>query len=82
MTMLTDALQLLEVQEQLVFTVEQTYALSHFLQELTISPPQSGDKLGLAHGPGKSKETGDMSVNLIRLALARNLSRAMLETSS
>ena len=63
---------------QLVFSTDQTYTLSHLIQELASSPPKAD--------PGQCTHEGTVLIDkeriqLLRLAVSRNLCRAMLEES-
>ncbi|NXU56460.1 NUP85 protein, partial [Turnix velox] len=70
MTLLTDALPLLE-QKEVVFSAEQTYELMRCLEDLT------------AHKSDKTKSQDDevetTKVEMLRLALARNLARVIIK---
>ncbi|KAL5473916.1 hypothetical protein EMCRGX_G028483 [Ephydatia muelleri] len=79
MTILTDALPLLEL-ESPVFNTEQTYALAHFLRQLSPIASQSLDHT--AEQDTGSQDGNNNKVSLLWLALVRNLSRAMLEAPS
>lgn len=96
MTLLMDALPLLEVDDtvsvslfdnspfmallsQLVFSVDQTHALQHCLQELTISQKEKSRDHGAKSHDHKAKSHDHDKIQLLRKSLVRNLSRAMLE---
>ncbi|CAN9505904.1 unnamed protein product [Ophioblennius macclurei] len=75
MTLLTDALPLLE-QKEVIFTVGQTYELMFCLEELTSSPnpaaPDSDQTM-------QEEDIEATKVELLRLALARNLAMAIVK---
>ncbi|XP_077388319.1 nuclear pore complex protein Nup85 [Festucalex cinctus] len=76
MTLLTDALPLLEHKE-VVFTSEQTYELIYCLEDLT----SSNNNSATVSRTDTSMQEEDQEVNkveLLRLALARNLARAII----
>ncbi|XP_061830280.1 nuclear pore complex protein Nup85 [Nerophis lumbriciformis] len=75
MTLLTDALPLLE-QEKVIFTSEQTYELISCLEELTssLNSAASGDDTP----PAQEEDIEVTKVELLRLALARNLAKAII----
>ncbi|XP_006886278.1 PREDICTED: nuclear pore complex protein Nup85 [Elephantulus edwardii] len=78
MTLLTDALPLLE-QKQVIFSAEQTYELMRCLEDLTTGSPacaESDDQ----RPQGDEIET--TKVEMLRLALARNLARAIVKEGS
>ncbi|XP_012893544.1 PREDICTED: nuclear pore complex protein Nup85 isoform X1 [Dipodomys ordii] len=78
MTLLTDALPLLE-QKQVIFSAEQTYELMRCLEDLT-----SG-KLECAEFDAHRLQDDDIEttkVEMLRLALARNLARAIVREGS
>ncbi|XP_006812065.1 nuclear pore complex protein Nup85-like [Saccoglossus kowalevskii] len=78
LTLLTDALPLLEC-DQVVFSSHQTYDLMHCLEEITLSfqSTQYLDKDDKQRTQGQ-READQEKIDLLRLALARNLSRAIL----
>lgn len=65
---------------QLVFSTEHTNALSHVVQELILSPPDPDTSGHL--DPTTAARLDQERTELLQLALARNLCRAMLEESS
>ncbi|KAL2764647.1 nuclear pore complex protein Nup85 isoform 2 [Daubentonia madagascariensis] len=78
MTLLTDALPLLE-QKQVIFSAEQTYELMRCLEDLTSGRPE--------HGEPDAQQIQDddietTKVEMLRLALARNLARAIIREGS
>uniref|UniRef100_A0A5F8GIF8 Nuclear pore complex protein Nup85 n=1 Tax=Monodelphis domestica TaxID=13616 RepID=A0A5F8GIF8_MONDO len=75
MTLLTDALPLLE-QKQVIFAAEQTYELMQCLEDLTVGRPEPR-KLGGQRSQEDDVET--TKVEMLRLALARNLARAIVK---
>ncbi|XP_014644730.1 PREDICTED: nuclear pore complex protein Nup85 isoform X1 [Ceratotherium simum simum] len=78
MTLLTDALPLLE-QKQVIFSAEQTYELMRCLEDLTSGMPVRGE-------PDAQRLQDDdietTKVEMLRLALARNLARAIIKEGS
>ncbi|XP_074080705.1 nuclear pore complex protein Nup85 isoform X2 [Macrotis lagotis] len=75
MTLLTDALPLLE-QKQVIFSAEQTYELMQCLEDLTLGRP------GPRALEGQRPQEDDIEttkVEMLRLALARNLARAIVK---
>ncbi|XP_017277247.1 nuclear pore complex protein Nup85 [Kryptolebias marmoratus] len=75
MTLLTDALPLLE-QKEVIFSADQTYELMYCLEELTSSLDAA------APGPDRPMQEEDIEVTkveLLRLALARNLASAIVK---
>uniref|UniRef100_G3SRA8 Nuclear pore complex protein Nup85 n=1 Tax=Loxodonta africana TaxID=9785 RepID=G3SRA8_LOXAF len=78
MTLLTDALPLLE-QKQVIFSAEQTYELMRCLEDLTTGRPVHGepDAQGL-----QDDDIETTKVEMLRLALARNLARAIIKEGS
>ncbi|KAM6162969.1 nuclear pore complex protein Nup85 isoform 2-T2 [Rhynchocyon petersi] len=78
MTLLTDALPLLE-QKQVIFSAEQTYELMRCLEDLTTGRPACGEPYG--QGP-QDDEIETTKVEMLRLALARNLARAIIKEGS
>ncbi|XP_058417583.1 nuclear pore complex protein Nup85 isoform X2 [Diceros bicornis minor] len=78
MTLLTDALPLLE-QKQVIFSAEQTYELMRCLEDLTSGRPVRGE-------PDVQRLQDDdietTKVEMLRLALARNLARAIIKEGS
>ncbi|KAM9006653.1 nuclear pore complex protein Nup85 isoform X1 [Sarcophilus harrisii] len=75
MTLLTDALPLLE-QKQVIFSAEQTYELMQCLEDLTIGRTESRDLEGQRLQDDDIETT---KVEMLRLALARNLARAIVK---
>ncbi|XP_045425849.1 nuclear pore complex protein Nup85 isoform X1 [Lemur catta] len=78
MTLLTDALPLLE-QKQVIFSAEQTYELMRCLEDLTSGRPE--------HGEPDAQQLQDddietTKVEMLRLALARNLAGAIIREGS
>ncbi|KAK1330837.1 hypothetical protein QTO34_008775 [Cnephaeus nilssonii] len=78
MTLLTDALPLLE-QKQVIFSAEQTYKLLRCLEDLTSGRPE--------HGEPDAQQLQDddietTKVEMLRLSLARNLARAIIKEGS
>ncbi|XP_066090103.1 nuclear pore complex protein Nup85 isoform X2 [Saccopteryx bilineata] len=78
MTLLTDALPLLE-QKQVIFSAEQTYELLRCLEDLTSGRP--------VHGEPDAQQLQDddietTKVEILRLSLARNLARAIIKEGS
>ncbi|XP_047292733.1 nuclear pore complex protein Nup85 isoform X2 [Homo sapiens] len=78
MTLLTDALPLLE-QKQVIFSAEQTYELMRCLEDLTSRRP--------VHGESDTEQLQDddietTKVEMLRLSLARNLARAIIREGS
>ncbi|XP_053706847.1 nuclear pore complex protein Nup85 isoform X1 [Synchiropus splendidus] len=73
MTLLTDALPLLE-QKEVIFSVEQTHELMFCLEELTssLNTPSPKDQLM------QEEDIDNTKVELLRLALARNLAMAIV----
>lgn len=78
MTLLTDALPLLE-QKQVIFSAEQTYELMRCLEDLASGRPECGE-------PDAQRLQDDdietTKVDMLRLALARNLARAIIREGS
>ncbi|KAM4823541.1 nuclear pore complex protein Nup85 isoform X1 [Urocitellus parryii] len=78
MTLLTDALPLLE-QKQVIFSAEQTYELMRCLEDLTSGKPERAE-------PDAQRLQDDdietTKVEMLRLALARNLARAIIREGS
>ncbi|XP_073901262.1 nuclear pore complex protein Nup85 isoform X1 [Castor canadensis] len=78
MTLLTDALPLLE-QKQVIFSADQTYELMRCLENLTSRKPDCGE-------PDTQRLQEDdietTKVDMLRLALARNLARAIIREGS
>ncbi|XP_060242387.1 nuclear pore complex protein Nup85 isoform X2 [Meriones unguiculatus] len=78
MTLLTDALPLLE-QKQVIFSAEQTYELMRCLEDLASGRPECGE-------PDAQRLQDDdietTKVEMLRLALARNLARAIIREGS
>ncbi|XP_078611940.1 nuclear pore complex protein Nup85-like [Branchiostoma floridae x Branchiostoma japonicum] len=87
LTLLTDALPLLE-SEDVIFSTQQTYELMNCLEDISLSFRSSaylhGDQAGDAQlKPTKGQqEVEKQKLDLIRLALARNLARAILSEGS
>ncbi|XP_015258463.1 PREDICTED: nuclear pore complex protein Nup85 [Cyprinodon variegatus] len=75
MTLLTDSLPLLE-QNEVIFSADQTYDLMYCLEELTSSldPAAPG-----ADRPMQEEDVEQTKVELLRLSLARNLSKAIVK---
>ncbi|XP_047613557.1 nuclear pore complex protein Nup85 isoform X1 [Phacochoerus africanus] len=78
MTLLTDALPLLE-QKQVIFSAEQTYELMRCLEDLTSERP--------AHGEPDAQQLQDddietTKVEMLRIGLARNLARSIIKEGS
>ncbi|XP_006145892.1 nuclear pore complex protein Nup85 [Tupaia chinensis] len=78
MTLLTDALPLLE-QKQVIFSVEQTYELMRCLEDLTSGRRTCGEPSAQQLQDDDIETT---KVEMLRLALARNLARAILREGS
>ncbi|XP_039596299.1 nuclear pore complex protein Nup85 isoform X1 [Polypterus senegalus] len=74
MTLLTDALPLLE-QKKVIFSAEQTYELMQCLEELTSSDQNE-------HPSEQEDDIEITKVELLRLALARNLASAIVQEGS
>ncbi|XP_057630542.1 nuclear pore complex protein Nup85 [Chionomys nivalis] len=78
MTLLTDALPLLE-QKQVIFSAEQTYELMRCLEDLASGRPGCGE-------PDAQRLQDDdietTKVEMLRLALARNLAQAIIREGS
>ncbi|KAJ7316009.1 hypothetical protein JRQ81_002171 [Phrynocephalus forsythii] len=70
MTLLTDALPLLE-QKEVIFSADQTYELMKCLEDVTAADSKK-EKLQV-------DEAETMKVEMLRLALARNLARAIVK---
>uniref|UniRef100_A0A803VRA7 Nuclear pore complex protein Nup85 n=1 Tax=Ficedula albicollis TaxID=59894 RepID=A0A803VRA7_FICAL len=70
MTLLTDALPLLE-QKEVIFSAEQTYELMRCLEDLTSPNPGSA--------PFQDDDVETTKVEMLRLALARNLARVIVK---
>ncbi|XP_040100502.1 nuclear pore complex protein Nup85 isoform X2 [Oryx dammah] len=78
MTLLTDALPLLE-QKQVIFSTEQTYELLRCLEDLTSGRPLCGEP------DAQQLQDDDIEttkVEILRLALARNLARSIIKEGS
>ncbi|XP_030693489.1 nuclear pore complex protein Nup85 isoform X1 [Globicephala melas] len=78
MTLLTDALPLLE-QKQVIFSAEQTYELMRCLEDLTSRRPVRGEP------DAQQLQDDDVEttkVEMLRLALARNLARSIIKEGS
>ncbi|XP_069398221.1 nuclear pore complex protein Nup85 isoform X2 [Ovis canadensis] len=78
MTLLTDALPLLE-QKQVIFSTEQTYELLRCLEDLTSGRPLCGEP-DVQQLQDDDIET--TKVEILRLALARNLARSIIKEGS
>uniref|UniRef100_A0A8C9J3J0 Nuclear pore complex protein Nup85 n=1 Tax=Piliocolobus tephrosceles TaxID=591936 RepID=A0A8C9J3J0_9PRIM len=78
MTLLTDALPLLE-QKQVIFSAEQTYELMQCLEDLMSRRPVRGES-DIQQLQDEDIET--TKVEMLRLALARNLARAIIREGS
>ncbi|XP_054449086.1 nuclear pore complex protein Nup85 isoform X1 [Pteronotus mesoamericanus] len=80
MTLLTDALPLLE-QKQVIFSADQTYELLRCLEDLTSGRPVHGEP----DAPQLQVTDDDIEttkVEMLRLSLARNLARAIVKEGS
>lgn len=75
MTLLTDALPLLE-QKEVIFSADQTYELMFCLEELTSSLNTTA---GSTDRPTQDEDIEVTKVELLRLALARNLAMAIVK---
>uniref|UniRef100_A0A8C9VCH7 Nuclear pore complex protein Nup85 n=1 Tax=Scleropages formosus TaxID=113540 RepID=A0A8C9VCH7_SCLFO len=73
MTLLTDALPLLE-QKQVIFSADQTYELMHCLEELTTGKVAPETELSMQEDNIEATK-----IELLRLALARNLALAIVK---
>lgn len=73
MTLLTDALPLLE-QTEVIFSSDQTYELMHCLEELTAGKAATKTDQSM-----QDEDTETTKEELLRLALARNLARAIVK---
>ncbi|KAK1162329.1 nuclear pore complex protein Nup85-like [Acipenser oxyrinchus oxyrinchus] len=73
MTLLTDALPLLE-QKQVIFSADQTYELMHCLEELMSGKTEPSEKRTV-----QEEDIETTKVELLRLALARNLAAAVVK---
>ncbi|MGH0153650.1 UNVERIFIED_CONTAM: hypothetical protein FKN15_025439 [Acipenser sinensis] len=73
MTLLTDALPLLE-QKQVIFSADQTYELMHCLEELVSGKTEPSEKRTV-----QEEDIETTKVELLRLALARNLAAAVVK---
>ncbi|RXN01065.1 Nuclear pore complex protein Nup85 [Acipenser ruthenus] len=73
MTLLTDALPLLE-QKQVIFSADQTYELMHCLEELMSGKTEPSEKRNV-----QEEDIETTKVELLRLALARNLAAAVVK---
>ncbi|XP_024409420.1 nuclear pore complex protein Nup85 [Desmodus rotundus] len=78
MTLLTDALPLLE-QKQVIFSADQTYELLRCLEDLTAGRPVHGEPDPLQLQDDDIETT---KVEMLRLSLARNLARAIVKEGS
>ncbi|KAM5309838.1 nuclear pore complex protein Nup85 isoform 2-T2 [Glossophaga mutica] len=78
MTLLTDALPLLE-QKQVIFSADQTYELLRCLEDLTSGRPVHGESDPLQLQDDDIETT---KVEMLRLSLARNLARAIVKEGS
>ncbi|XP_029783161.1 nuclear pore complex protein Nup85 isoform X2 [Suricata suricatta] len=76
-TLLTDALPLLE-QKQVIFTTEQTYELMRCLEDLASGRPVQGE----ASAQRLQEDLENTKLEILRLALARNLARAIIKEGS
>lgn len=85
LTLLLDALPLLSLTDQIVFSSEETLTLAHCLQQLTSSHTS---KTNQSHSSSKSHDlpsssdsltTHSNKISLLRVALCRNLALATLE---
>ncbi|XP_013379129.1 nuclear pore complex protein Nup85-like [Lingula anatina] len=79
LTLLTDALPLLEADE-VVFTSQQTYELMHCLEELSLAEKlEAEEKTDQLVGDHKGFSDAELEkMSLIKLALTRNLARAIV----
>lgn len=75
MTLLTDALPLLE-QKEVIFSADQTYELMYCLEELTSSLETAAPG---ADRPMQEEDVEQTKVELLRLSLARNLAMAIVK---
>ncbi|XP_068192136.1 nuclear pore complex protein Nup85 [Antennarius striatus] len=75
MTLMTDALPLLE-QKEVIFSAEQTHELMFCLEELTSSVNSTGPG---SDRPMQGEDMEMTKVELLRLALARNLAMAIVK---
>lgn len=73
MTLLTDALPLLE-QQEVIFSVNQTHELMFCLEELTSDISESNTE-----NPGQDEDVDITKLELLRLSLARNLAQAIVK---
>eukprot|EP00063_Salmo_salar_P083524 XP_014058359.1 PREDICTED: nuclear pore complex protein Nup85-like [Salmo salar] len=73
MTLLTDALPLLE-QKEVIFSADQTHELMFCLEELT-----SGKSVPNPDRPMQDEDIETTKIELLRLALARNLAMAIVK---
>lgn len=78
MTLLTDALPLLE-QKQVIFSAEQTYELMRCLEDLASGRPGCGEPDAQRFQDDDIETT---KVEMLRLALARNLAQAIIREGS
>ncbi|XP_015359692.1 nuclear pore complex protein Nup85 isoform X1 [Marmota marmota marmota] len=78
MTLLTDALPLLE-QKQVIFSAEQTYELMRCLEDLTSGKPERAEPDAQRL---QDEDIETTKVEMLRLALARNLARAIIREGS
>lgn len=78
MTLLTDALPLLE-QKQVIFSADQTYELLRCLEDLTSGRPAHGEPDPLQLQDDDIETT---KAEMLRLSLARNLARAIIKEGS
>ncbi|VTJ59350.1 nuclear pore complex protein Nup85 isoform X2 [Marmota monax] len=78
MTLLTDALPLLE-QKQVIFSAEQTYELMRCLEDLTSGKPERAEPDSQRL---QDEDIETTKVEMLRLALARNLARAIIREGS
>jgi nuclear pore complex protein Nup85 len=83
LTLLMDALPLLTLSEQPVFSAEDTTTLAHCLQQLTSQPRINQSHSATSHDTGKTSPDPlaphSSKISLLRLALCKNLARATLE---
>ncbi|XP_029456419.1 nuclear pore complex protein Nup85 [Rhinatrema bivittatum] len=77
MTLLMDALPLLE-QKQVIFSAEQTYELMRCLEDLAAVKPDTGETIE-RQLQDEDDDIETTKVEMLRLALARNLARAIVK---
>ncbi|XP_043940970.1 nuclear pore complex protein Nup85 [Protopterus annectens] len=75
MTLLTDALPLLE-QKKVIFSAGQTYELMRCLEDLTLGNPEQRNE---HHNIEQEDDVETTKVEMLRLALARNLAKAIVQ---